>query len=85
MNLNDTIRREECAMVGCSQPAAPMPLVVDVATMPGPFEIPMCTLCREPFEAGMEAVERLIDGDDAALPFSSSPDREAEAVLEAQR
>ena len=83
MNPNDTSRREECAMVGCGQPAAPMPLVVDVATMPGPYAIPLCTLCREPFEAGMEAVERLIDGNTEALPFGSSPDREA--VLEAQR
>ncbi len=85
MNPKETIRREECAMVGCGQPAAPMPLVVDVATMPGPFEIPLCTLCREPFEAGMEAVERLSDGDAETLPFDSSPDREAEGVLEAQR
>jgi hypothetical protein len=83
MNPNDMIRPEECAMVGCGQPAAPIPLVVDVATMPGPFAIPLCTLCREPFEAGMEAVERLIDGDAEALAFASSPDREA--VLEAQR
>ena len=83
MNPNETIGKEQCAMVGCGQPAAPMPLVVDVVTMPGPFEIPLCTLCREPFEAGMEAVERLIDGDAEALLFGSSPDREA--VLEAQR
>ena len=83
MNPNDTIRRKECAMVGCGQPAAPIPLVVDVATMPGPFEIPLCTLCREPFEADMEAMERLIDSDAEVLPLGSSPSREA--VLEAQR
>ena len=85
MNPNETIGKEQCAMVGCGQPAAPMPLVVDVVTMPGPFEIPLCTLCREPFEAGMEAAERLLDGDAEALPFGSSRDREAEAVLEAER
>ena len=72
-------------MVGCGQPAAPMALMVDVATMPGPFEIPLCTLCREPFEAGMEAAERLLDGDAEALPFGWSRDRKAEAVMEAQR
>jgi hypothetical protein len=83
MNPNETIGKKQCAMVGCGQSAAPMPLVVDVVTMPGPFEIPLCTLCREPFEAGMEAVERLIDGDAEALPVGSSPNREA--VLEAQR
>jgi hypothetical protein len=62
-------------MVACGLPAAAVPLVVDVAGMPGPFEIPLCTFCREPFEAGQEAVERLVWGDPEAVPFGAPAGR----------
>ena len=83
MNANVMVQRKDCAMVGCTQQAAAMPLIVDVVTLPGPFEIPLCPLCREPFDAGMEAVERLLDGDAEALPATGTLPREA--VLEVQR
>ena len=83
MNANVMVQRRHCAMVGCTQPAAAMPLIVDVATLPGPFEIPVCALCREPFDAGMQAVERLLDGDAEALPATWSLPQEA--VPEVQR
>jgi hypothetical protein len=83
MNGNAMVQRKDCAMVGCTQPAAAMPLIVDVATLPGPFEMPLCALCREPFDAGMEVVERLLDGDAEALPVSWS--LSLEAVLDVQR
>jgi hypothetical protein len=51
---------------------------VNVAAMPGPFEIPLCTLCREPFEAGLESVERLADGDAEVVPVDRCGGREAE-------
>ena len=62
------MRETTCAMVACRQPAAAVPLVVDAAALFEPFEIPLCALCREPFEKGMEAVERLVEGDAEALP-----------------
>ena len=83
MNADVVVERKDCAMVGCTQPAAAMPLMVNVATLPGPFKIPLCTLCREPFDAGMEAVERLLDGDAEVLPSIWKQPREA--ALEAQR
>src|SRR5262249_37265575 len=83
MNADVTVGRKDCAMVGCTQPAAPMPLIVNVATLPGPFQIPLCTLCREPFDAGLEAVERLLDGDAEAVPCKW--DRFREPRVEAQR
>src|SRR5215467_8845374 len=83
MNADVMVVRKDCAMVGCTQPAAPMPLIVNVATLPGPFQIPLCTLCREPFDAGMEAVELLLDGDAEAVPFIRG--RPLPAVLEVQR
>jgi hypothetical protein len=52
--------------------------VVNVAAMPGPFEIPLCTLCREPFEAGLESVERLADGNSEVVPVGTCGDQEAE-------
>jgi hypothetical protein len=72
-----------CAMVGCGQPAAPVPLVVNVAAMPGPFEIPLCALCREPFEAGLEGVERLVEGQAELVPFDPPGSRVLD--LEAER
>ena len=83
MNADVIVVRKDCAMVGCTQPAAPMPLIVDVATLPGPFEIPLCTLCREPFDAGLEAAERLLDCDAEAVPFICG--RPQPAALEVQR
>jgi hypothetical protein len=83
MNADVTFQQKDCAMVGCTQPAAPVPLVVNVTTMAGPFEIALCALCREPFEAGMEALERLVEGDAEAVPFTYS--RRRETALEAQR
>ena len=77
MNPNGKAGLEPCAMVACGLPAAAVPLVVDVAGMPGPFEIPLCTFCREPFEAGLEAVERLVWGDPEAVPFGAPGGREA--------
>ena len=68
MTIQTTLARQ-CAMAACHQPAADPPLVVNVASMPGPFAIDLCGLCREPFEAGVEAVERLMDGDAEAVPF----------------
>ena len=68
-----------CAMVACGQPAAAFPLVVDVGAMLGPFEIPLCPFCREPFESGMEALEQLMEGDAEAVPFGAHKGREAEA------
>jgi len=72
MNSNVMVQPKDCAVVGCTQPAAAIPLIVDVATLPGPFEIPLCALCREPFDAGIVAVERLLDGDAEALPATRS-------------
>jgi hypothetical protein len=83
MSSDVVVERKDCAMVGCTQPAAAMPLIVNVATLPGPFKIPLCTLCREPFDAGMEAVERLLDGDAEVVPFNWIQLREA--ALEVQR
>jgi hypothetical protein len=68
-----------CAMLACRQPATAVPLVVDLATLSQPFEIPLCVLCREPFEAGMEAVERLVDANAEVVPFPHPRLREAEA------
>lgn len=77
MNANVMVQRKDCAMVGCTQQAAAMPLIVDVATLPGPFEIPLCALCRQPFDAGMEAMERLLDDEAEAIPATWSLPREA--------
>jgi hypothetical protein len=41
-------------------PASPPPLMIDEAGLPGPFEVPMCGLCREPFEAGFASVAQLV-------------------------
>lgn len=68
-----------CAMLACRQPAAVVPLVVDLATLSQPFEIPLCVLCREPFEIGMEAVERLVEADAEVVPFRHLGRREPEA------
>jgi hypothetical protein len=65
----------DCAMVGCGQPAASVPLVVNVAAMPGPFEIPLCTLCREPFEAGLESVACLVEGEAELVPLDPACSR----------
>ena len=83
MNANVMVQRKDCAMVGCTQQAAAIPLIVNVATLPGPFEIPLCPLCREPFDAGLEAVERLLDGNAEVLPAAWTLPQEA--VLEVQR
>lgn len=83
MNANFMVQRNDCAMVGCTQQATAMPLIVDVATLPGPFEIPLCSLCREPFDGGLEAVERLLDGDPEAVPATGI--LPGEAVLDVQR
>lgn len=83
MSADIVAEGKDCAMVGCTQPAAAMPLIVNVATLPGPFKIPLCTLCREPFDAGIEAVERLLDGDAEVVPFNCKQPREG--ALEAQR
>jgi len=53
----------ECAMVGCGQPAALPPLVVDLASLPGPIEVPLCAFCRAPFEQGFEDVAELVELD----------------------
>ena len=76
MTIDTTVGRDQCAMAACRQPAAEPPLVVNASTMPGPFEIPLCSMCREPFEAGMEAVERLVEGDAESVPFRPRTDRE---------
>jgi hypothetical protein len=58
----------DCAMAKCERAAEGPPLVVNVATLPGPFAVDLCTPCREPFEGGMESVERLVAGDGEAAP-----------------
>jgi hypothetical protein len=58
----------DCAMAECGRAAEGPPLVVNVATMPGPFAVDLCPPCREPFESGMEATERLVAGDAEAAP-----------------
>lgn len=58
----------ECAMSECDRAADGPPLVVDIATLPAPFAVDLCTPCREPFESGMEAVARLVGGDGEAVP-----------------
>ncbi|TMC04264.1 MAG: hypothetical protein E6J41_25340 [Chloroflexi bacterium] len=58
----------DCVMAACKRSAEGPPLVVNVPTMPGPFAVDLCQPCREPFESGMEAVERLAAGDDEARP-----------------
>jgi hypothetical protein len=59
----------DCAMAKCERAAEGPPLVVNVATVPGPFAVDLCPPCREPFESGMEAVERLAAGDGEARPY----------------
>ena len=59
----------DCAMAGCERSAEGPPLVVSVATLPGPFAIDLCSPCREPFESGIEAVERLAGGDHEGRPY----------------
>ena len=58
-------QQRECAMVGCRLPAAPPALVVDLAGLPGPINVPLCALCREPFAEGFESVAELVDLDGA--------------------
>jgi len=55
----------ECAMVGCGQPAALPPLVVDLASLPGPLAIDLCPLCRAPFAEGFEDLAALAELDGA--------------------
>lgn len=59
----------DCAMAECDRLAQGPPLVVNAPTLPGPFAIDLCSPCREPFAAGMEAVERLAAGDNEARPY----------------
>jgi hypothetical protein len=59
----------DCAMADCDRAAEGPPLVVNVPTLPGPFAVDLCAPCRDPFEAGMEATVRLVDGDAEASPF----------------
>jgi hypothetical protein len=68
------MKQQECAMVGCGQPAALPPLVVDLASLPGPIEVPLCALCCEPFAAGFEDVAELVelDGADEIAPRESA-------------
>jgi hypothetical protein len=58
----------ECAMADCDRSADGPPLVVYLATLPAPFAVDLCQPCREPFESGIEAIERLAAGDDEARP-----------------
>ena len=74
--------QRDCAMAACEEPVNGPPLVVNVPTMPGPFAVDLCERCREPFEAGMEAVERLAGGDAEALPFRFGGRRRAECEAE---
>lgn len=73
------MRERTCAMLACRLPAAAVPLLVDLPTLLQPFEIPLCVLCREPFEAGMEAVERLIEDEAEAVPWPGRRRCELEA------
>jgi hypothetical protein len=68
------MRQQECAMVGCGQPAAPPPLLVDLASLPGPIEVPLCALCRQPFAEGFEDLAALaeLDGADEIAPRESA-------------
>ena len=72
----------ECAMARCDRTTSETPLVVDVPMLPGPFAVDLCGPCREPFEAGMEAIERLAEGDAEAVPIGARNGREA--ALEAE-
>jgi hypothetical protein len=73
----------DCAMAKCERAAEGPPLVVNVATMPGPFAVDLCHPCREPFESGMEATERLVAGDAEAQPYRFNGRHAAQ--LEAER
>ena len=59
----------DCAMAGCDRAAEGPPLVVNVPTLPGPSAVDLCPPCRHPFEAGMEATARLVEGDAEVSPF----------------
>ena len=73
----------DCAMAECARLADGPPLVVYVPTLAGPFAVDLCQPCREPFENGIEAAERLIAGDDELRPCRFNG-RQA-AQLEAER
>ena len=64
----------ECAMAGCRLPAALPALVVDLAGLPGPIEVPLCALCRQPFAEGSEDLAALVelDGADKVLSEESA-------------
>jgi hypothetical protein len=72
----------DCAMAECDRPAEGPPLVVNIATMPGPFAVDLCSPCREPFACGMEAIDRLAAGDHEVRPHSY--DRRHAVQLEAR-
>jgi hypothetical protein len=73
----------DCAMAECDRLAEGPPLVLNVATLPGPFAVDLCQLCREPFESEMEAIERLAAGDAEARPYRT--DTSHTTQLEAER
>ena len=75
--------QRDCAMAACDEPVTVEPIVVNMPTLPGPFAIDLCGHCREPFEAGMEAVERLVEGDAEAARFRFG--RQQLAELESER
>jgi hypothetical protein len=49
-------------------------LVVDLAGLPGPIEVPLCALCREPFAQGFESLALLVelDGADEVLSLEGA-------------
>jgi hypothetical protein len=72
-----------CAIERCTEPPAAAPMMIDMAALPGPFVVDLCPGHREDFEAGVEAIERLVDGDAEALPIGGRLGRQLE--LEAGR
>jgi hypothetical protein len=51
-----------CAIVGCREQAVEPPVVL---ALPGtmPIEVPLCGLCREPFEGSVEQLVEAVYAD----------------------
>jgi hypothetical protein len=72
---------ERCAMLGCRQPASPLPLRVDEPQLPGPFEVALCPEHLEGWERQLGALA----GREGELPVSDASWRALQLGAEALR
>jgi hypothetical protein len=72
---------ERCAMLGCRQPASPLPLRVDEPQLPGPFEVALCPEHLEGWERQLGALA----GREGELPMSDASWRALQLGAEALR